>query len=129
MTVPDMGNNIEGPQDHDVIVYFDGDCSFCRAGVHLLHRVLFLRHTWMIAGQRVPVVDEVMRKHNTCVVVDNFGRIRTEFDALTWLCRQSPVFWPLYHLLRLPPVRILGGFLYRFIASHRQEAGRRSASR
>ena len=127
-TVPDMGNPIEGSPDREVTVYFDEDCTICRTGIHLLHRVLFLRRTQLIPGQQVPDVDEVMRTGNTWVVVDQFGQTHTEFDALTCICRQSPVFWPLSNLLRVPPIPQLGGFLYRFIASHRRGFWSRSAS-
>ncbi len=118
--MPDMGNPIEGPRDREVTVYFDGDCTICRTGVHLLHHVLFLRRTRLTPGQQAPEVYEAMRKGNTWVVVDQFGQTHTEFDALTYLCRRSPVFWPFYYLLRVPPVPQLGRHLYRFIASHRR---------
>ena len=109
---------LDGQQD-GVTVYYDEACAFCRTGIRLLHRILFLRHTRLIPGQRVPEVDEVMRRGNTWVVVDQFKQSHTEFDALTYLCRRSPVFWPLSYLLRLPLVPLFGRHLYRFIATHR----------
>ena len=123
-----VDNPLRENQDNKVTVYYDEACAFCRTGVHLLHRVLFLRHTRLIPGQRVPDVDEVMRKSNTWIVVDQSGQTRTEFDALTYLCRRSPVFWPLSHLLRVPPVPQLGRHLYRFMATRRWGFGSRSAS-
>ncbi len=126
-TEPNMDDRQE-PLNRGVTVYYDGACSFCRTGVHLLHRVLFLRRTRLTPAQQAPDVEEAMRKGNTWVVVDQFGQAHTEFDALTYLCRQSPVFWPLYYLLRVPPVPQLGGFMYRFIATHRRGVGSRSAS-
>ena len=110
-------------QDDEVTVYFDGACALCRTGVPLLHRVLFLRRTRLTPAQQVPEVDRVMRKGNTWVVVDQFGQTHTEFDALTYLCRRSPVFWPIYYLLRVPPVPQLGRHFYRFIAMHRRRIG------
>ena len=124
----ELDSSLLDSQHNEVTVYYDEACAFCRTGVHLLHRVLFLRHTRLTPGQRVPDVDEVIRKSNTWVVVDQFGQTHTEFDALTYLCRRSPVFWPLSHLLRVPPVPQLGGRLYRFIATHRWGFGSRSAS-
>ena len=112
-------NSLLESQHDEVTLYYDGTCAMCRTGVHLLRRVLFLRHTRLIPGQRFPDVDEVIRKGNTWVVVDQFGQTRTEFDALTYLCRRSPVFWPLSYLLRFPLVPQLGRHLYRFIATHR----------
>lgn len=112
----------------EITLYFDGDCAFCRTGVHLLRRVLILRRTRLIPGQQIPEVAEVMGQGNTWVVEDQFGQMHTEFDALTYLCRRSPIFWPLYYLLRVPPAPQLGGFLYRFIASHRRGVGSRSTS-
>ena len=88
----------------EVTVYYDGDCAFCRTGVHVLYRVLILRRTQLIPGQRVPEVGELMEQGNTWVVVNQFGQTYTEFDAFTFLCRRSPVFWPFYYLLRVPPV-------------------------
>ena len=123
----EVEHSLRDSQDDEVTVYYDGTCASCRTGVHLLHRVLFLRRTRLTPGQRVPEVDEVMRKGNTWVVVDQFGQTRTEFDALTYLCRRSPVFWPLSHLLRVPPVPQLGRHLYRFIATHRNRFGSSSA--
>ena len=104
----------------EVTVYFDGDCAVCRTGVHLLRRVLFLRGVRLTPAQEAPDIDEVMRKANTWVVVDQSGQTRIEFDALTYLCRRSPVFWPISYLLRIPPVPYLGRLLYRFVATHRR---------
>jgi len=118
-------NSLRDRQDDEVTLYYDEACAFCRTGVHLLRRVLFLRHIRLTPGQQVPDVDEVMRKCNTWVVVDQFGQTRTEFDALTYLCRRSPVFWPLSHLLGVSPVRQLGRHLYRFIATRRRGFGSR----
>ena len=114
----DMGNPIE--EAREVTVYFDGECTICRTGVHLLHHVLLLRGTRLTPAQHVPEVDEAMRKGNTWVVVDQFGQARTEFEALTYLCRRSPVFWPLSYLLLVPPVPHLGRLLYRYMARHRR---------
>ena len=107
-------------EPREVTVYFDGGCAICRTGVHLLRHVLFLRGTQLTAAQEAPDIDEVMRQGNTWVVVDQIGQTRIEFDALTYLCRRSPVFWPLSYLLRIPPVPRLGRLLYRFMATHRR---------
>ena len=127
-TEVELDSSLLDSQHNEVTVYYDEACAMCRTGVRLLHRVMFLRHTRLIPGQQVPDVDQVMSKANTWVVVDQFGQIRTEFDALTYLCHRSPVFWPLYYLLRVPPVLRLGRHLYRFIATRRRRFGSRSAS-
>ena len=104
----------------EVTVYFDGECAMCRTGVSLLRRVLFLRGTRLTPAQEAPDINEVMRQGNTWVVIDQVGQTRIEFDAFVYLCRRSPVFWPLSYLLRIPPVPHLGLLIYRFIATHRR---------
>ena len=90
------------------------DRAFCRTGVPLLDRLLLLRRTCLKPAQQVPGVDRLMHEGNTWVAVDVAGETRTEFDALTYLCRRSPLFWPLSYLLRVPAVPYLGRLVYRF---------------
>ena len=120
-------NSLRDNKDNGATVYYDGACLFCRTGVHLLRRCLFLRGTRLTPGEQAPHINDEIRKSNTWVVEDQFGQTCTEFDALTFLFRQSPVFWPLFYFLRMPPVPHLGRILYRFVATHRRGPRSRAA--
>lgn len=84
-----------------------------------MRRFFLLPHTRVAPAQQVSDVAELMQKGNTWVVMDPAGRARTEFDALTYLCRRSPLFWPFSYLLRAPPLPYLGRRMYRLAARHR----------
>ena len=111
-------------RDEEVTIYYDGGCTFCRTGVPLLRRLLLLRRTRLKPGQQLPEVDQLMRAGNTWVVVGPAGRTRTEFEALTYLCQRSPLFWPFSYILRVPPLPYLGRLGYRLTARHRWLWGR-----
>jgi hypothetical protein len=78
----------------EVTVFYDEACLFCRTGVPWLRRLLLLRRTRLVPAQEVLNVEQARRYGNTWVVVDGTGHFRTEFDSLTHLCRQSPLFCP-----------------------------------
>src|SRR5688572_18453615 len=56
-------------------------------------------------------------------VVLEDGRVFTGYDAYRQLAWVLPATWALLPVLYLPPVRWVGWKVYRYVASHRHDAG------
>lgn len=97
-------------------VLYDGDCRFCRANVRFLQKA--------DRGRRltyVPMRGAAMRE---MVIVDKSGRRHSGGDAVRYLTRKLPVFWPFAIILHIPGTRRLWAWLYRKIAARRYWFGR-----
>ena len=95
---------------------YDGDCRFCRANVRFLQKA--------DRGRRltyVPMRGAAMRE---MVIVDKSGRRHSGGDAVRYLTRKLPVFWPFAIILHIPGTRRLWAWLYRKIAARRYWFGR-----
>ena len=109
---------------------FDGGCGFCRKTVavlwHLdvLHRVeLFdVVNKWPTIASRYPRLDRAATLEDMHVVLED-GRVFTGYDAYRQLAWVLPATWLLLPILYLPPVRWIGWKVYRYVASHRHDAG------
>jgi predicted DCC family thiol-disulfide oxidoreductase YuxK len=108
--------------DRDLMIYYDGDCSFCDRMVQMLRVVLGLSEVKIDAAQRNPRMHELMREHQSWIIVDRQGVEYLRFDALTRLCQASPLVRPLAVLFRWGPLLKFGDRVYRWVASHRQWA-------
>jgi predicted DCC family thiol-disulfide oxidoreductase YuxK len=114
--VPSVEKKLGG---RGLTIFFDNDCDFCRKLSGLLKSVFLLPHASLLPAQLYPQVFDLMQRENTWVVQDQNGLRYRRWDGILVLCRQSPIWWPLAHVLGLPSIRRAGGRLYRAIASHR----------
>jgi predicted DCC family thiol-disulfide oxidoreductase YuxK len=96
-------------------VLYDGDCRFCRAQIRFLQR----------ADRRGRLAFVPMhRDMREMVVVDKSGKRHGGGDAVRYLTRKLPVFWPIAIILHIPGTRRLWAWLYRKVAARRYWFGR-----
>ncbi|MFT5433130.1 MAG: hypothetical protein ACI9OJ_003835 [Myxococcota bacterium] len=103
-------------------IAYDGGCSFCRRGVHLLRTWLILPNSIVIKGQDDPGYGDIMDVENSWVVGPNEGEKQTAWKAGALLVRASPwLFW------LAPLARAFGGvgtWIYRLVEKNRMRFGR-----
>lgn len=112
------------PPRQGLIIYYDGDCGFCKKMVLLIRTFCLLPETPLIPAQSEAAVDAVMRSHNSWVVVDAAGEQHIKFEAVTYVCSLSPLAWPFAPFLRWRPVAWLGEKMYEQVASERSLGAR-----
>ena len=101
-------------------MYYDRDCGFCTRAIWYVKRLLFLsEYTKVIPAQEAPEIEEVMRRENSWVIVDEMGRKFYGFDGLIAAMRFSPLWWPLIFILKLPGIHNLGEWSYKKVAESR----------
>lgn len=100
-------------------IYYDGDCKFCRKAVLLAKEFCLWPDTFVGPAQDRPDIYAEMQLHNSWVVIDHQNRRHFKFEALTYIFRQSPLFWFPGVILSWPPLNRAGKFLYELIANNR----------
>jgi predicted DCC family thiol-disulfide oxidoreductase YuxK len=109
----------------DTVIYYDGDCGFCRRMVYLIRTFLALDDLAVRRAQDEAEINSEMQRLNSWLVVSNGGKEHlSRFDAFVHLCRLSPVARPLAPLLSARPVRRLGALVYDWVARRRGLLGR-----
>ena len=100
-------------------IYYDGDCKFCRKAVLLAKEFCLWPDTFVGPAQDRPDIYAEMQLHNSWVVIDHQNGRHFKFEALTYIFRQSPLFWFPGVILSWPPLNRTGKFLYELIANNR----------
>ena len=111
-------------------VFFDGGCGFCRKTVAVLWHLDVLDRTvlfdvvneWERIETRYPQLDRREALDDMHVILDD-GRVFRGYDAYRQIAWVLPAAWVLLPILYLPPVRWIGSKVYRYVATHRHDAG------
>ncbi|EKV00776.1 Protein of unknown function, DUF393 [Leptolyngbya sp. PCC 7375] len=112
------------PKQLGLKIYYDAECGFCKKVVHLIRTFLILpRRVPLQITQSDPVIQTAMETHNSWVIVDWQGQHHYKWHGIAYVVSLSPVFRPLAHVLRVPPLMAVGTRLYETIASNRRFAG------
>ena len=112
------------PQTPDLVVFYDGACSLCRASIapvqrlDALHRIEFLDLQDPAAQKRFPEIDRelAMRRMQA---VDARGRISSGVEAWARIGLRLPGWRYLSWTLLVPGIRWLAAKLYSWIARNR----------
>ena len=105
-----------------IVIFYDGDCGFCKKMVLLLRSFLALPDLQLRVAQSDPAIAAAMSSERSWVVVAPDGTQRYRFGALAHLVSSSPIFWVFSPFFSLPGVSSLGNMTYRFVASRRSGA-------
>lgn len=111
------------PERLGVKVWYDGECAFCLKMARVCRAFLLLPETPILRCQDDASILADMRRLNSWVLEDADGNRRYKFDGAIFLVRQSPIFWPLAPLLRLPFLFAPCTFAYAWVANNRMKAG------
>jgi predicted DCC family thiol-disulfide oxidoreductase YuxK len=105
-------------------VLYDAGCGLCTASMRWAHR-----HDRRGRIDWRPIADAVeVRGHRfgrdaldrEMHAVDEAGRVYRGFTAWRRIAREIPLLMPLWPLLWIPPVPVVGRHAYRWIAAHRR---------
>jgi predicted DCC family thiol-disulfide oxidoreductase YuxK len=112
---------IPSTYQRQLIVYFDGDCAFCKCVLSVIHRVLLLKRIEYQRGDSSKAVNQYMNETNSWLVWYHDGDSYIRSEALMILLTHSPLFisdqgyiFILMKLLKSPL-----DLLYRVIANQR----------
>jgi hypothetical protein len=105
-------------------IWYDQDCGFCKASVRLIETFWMLPRHEVHACQEDAEILALMHSQNSWTVVTPDGTRHHRFAALAALMSYSPWLRPFSYPCRLGFIRHLGDRLYRYVASHRDGAGR-----
>jgi len=100
-------------------IYYDGDCTFCRKAVLLIKEFCLWPETPVEPAQASAEVYREMRLHNSWIVLDHQNMSHYRFEALTYLLKQSPLFYLPGLLLSWHPLTKAGNALYECVAHNR----------
>jgi predicted DCC family thiol-disulfide oxidoreductase YuxK len=107
------------PSRTGIRIYFDGGCDFCRKVIGLLSTFVLIPGTPVAPADEDPDILLVLEAKNSWVIVDHNQRTHLRFEALVYVIRQSPIFFPVAWLLRIPPAPRLGEKIYKIVAARR----------
>lgn len=98
-------------------IYYDGDCNFCKKGVHILRELFLPQHASIVTGQSNPQIFNQMDAKNSWVVVDENNHGHTGFKALIVVFQSSPILKLFVPLMTF--IQPLGEVLYKLVANNR----------
>ncbi len=115
----------ESARQTRLLLLYDGGCGFCLESIKRL-RVLDLFgtvdpldfHTIPDLTRLHPALT-ARRCHSEMVLLESDGRLSGGFEAFARLSRKLVLLWPVFPLVSLPGVGIIGSRVYRWIAEHR----------
>ncbi len=108
----------------NVIMYYDGDCEFCKKTCLIIREFSALRNTGILPAQSQPHIYQLLLKENSWIVKTHKGQLLLRWDAVAYFWLYSPLFWPLGVLFSLPFMKPLGRLLYGCIARNRKSLGK-----
>jgi len=112
------------PERLGLKIYYDEGCDYCKKSALIFKTFFSLPETALLAAQIEPSIFAEMQGQNSWVVVDSQGKRHFGFEALTYLCWESPVLWVLSPLFRWRPFARRGEKIYEKISLHRKEGKR-----
>lgn len=107
------------PSRTNLRIYFDGGCDFCRKAVGFLCTFTLIPDMRTIPADENPKILEILEKENSWVVIDYQEGVHVRFEAFVYIMRQSPIFFPIAWILRIPFVMTIGDRLYGSVARNR----------
>ncbi len=82
-------------------IYYDGECDFCRKTCLILRAFCLPETVPIRPAQSEPEALALMEKHDSWVVYDSDGEVYLRWQAVNFILKMSPIFWPIGHLLDL----------------------------
>ncbi len=107
----------------NITIFYDQDCTFCKKMSLILCELAILPKENILPAQQNELVNSIFKNQNTWVVRSHCGRYLTHWNAFSYLCRRSPVLFPIGYLFILPVFSQLGNLFYKLIAQSRKYLG------
>ncbi|MDA0659037.1 MAG: DUF393 domain-containing protein [Planctomycetota bacterium] len=131
-TQPRPTHSLPSPSEHPdrIIVIYDGQCRFCRAGVEQLwhwdwwHKLSFISLHEAEVTRRWPQLTHAQLMEQMYIVTPD-GACLGGASAVRFLARYLPILWPMAPWMHLPGTLPIWQFLYGIVARSRYRlAGR-----
>ena len=100
-------------------IYYDGDCYFCQQSLKLLKMLLFIEQIPSYPAQSIITAKAQMEKENSWVIT-NSRNSYYRFEAFRQMLSLSPLFSPLFPVLKYPWIHSRGTLIYLWVSSHRK---------
>ena len=109
-----------GPRnkDHDIKLYFDEECVFCKKSVFLLKTFLIIPQLKIFPAQSQKEISKKMKQHNSWVIVFN-NKYFYKWEGFVLLASNSFLLSWLTPLFNSKIIRQLGNSFYTLIAFRR----------
>lgn len=114
-----LSKRIHTPRKRAIKIYYDGDCGFCLKIAKIMRAFCLPSDVEILKAQESPDIRPIFEAEETWVVTDADGNTFIKWDGVTFVMRQSPIFWLPGVLLNLWPFKLLGDPLYRLIGNNR----------
>jgi predicted DCC family thiol-disulfide oxidoreductase YuxK len=106
------------------VVFFDGNCGFCRNATMILRHALLLEGVVFEEAQSDHAIHARMREGNSWIVRDSDGTLHFGYDAFVTLTRLSPIGRWFAWVVGSSAPRAIGERVYRWISADRNRAAR-----
>ncbi len=110
-----LGAWLRTPERLGLTVRYDATDAGCVRGIAYLRTFLCLPEARWIPSQEAPPF--LARKGAAWAVVDREGKTHYPFEAIAYLLRLSPLWWPLGALMRWAPLNRAAAGLYQRLAA------------
>jgi predicted DCC family thiol-disulfide oxidoreductase YuxK len=99
------------------VVYYDGQCGFCRRWARRAQRIALERVEWRDFREDVSVAAHLNLRFDQAAYLVIDRRVALPgFRAFRRLLWAMPLLWPLLPVVYLPGARLLGDALYRHVS-------------
>ncbi len=77
----------------DMKIFYDSDCGFCRATSRIFREFCLTRQVQVLPASDDPKAQALLKKHDSWVVYGADGAIYLKWRAVSYILRQSPLFY------------------------------------
>lgn len=110
-------------------IFYDPDCGFCEKISLLFREFCLSTHTQVLPASANAHALQLLQTHNSWVVMDEKdGKTYLKWDAVSFVLKQTPLFWPLGALNDVPLFKGAFRALYDSIGKNRPALGKFTAS-
>ncbi len=108
----------------NIKIFYDEHCQFCLKLALLFAEFSLLSKSVLRPAQEEEPTALLMKANNSWIVQTHLGDYLTRWDAVAYLWRRSPIFFPLGFLFLVPGLSHLGNLTYCLVSNNRKVFGR-----
>ena len=100
-------------------IYYDPDCGFCRTTASIFREFCLGATASLKPSSNNPTAHTLLQKHNSWVVFGADGQTYLKWHAVSYVMKQSPIFWIIGTLTDLKPLHKPMEAIYNLIGNNR----------
>ena len=102
-------------------LYYDDKCKLCKASVYFIIRNMKIPQDIIYSGSSDEKIAQIMDDENSWVLIDERGKVWTQFSVFQKLINNSPRFKWAYNIISIRVVSYIGNLIYFIIAKNRDK--------